>query len=71
MVTPSRETFAALGCLHVAGNTEKQACLVRTAPAVMTPNAITPDAKVPRYLAGVKFVLGSSHRTFIVPPLRP
>jgi len=54
MVTPSRATFAALGCLHVAGNAAEHAYLVRTAPAVMTPNAITQDAKVPRYLAGVK-----------------
>lgn len=68
MVTPSRPTFAALGCLPVAGNTAEHACLVRTAPAVTTPHAITPDAKVPRYLAGVKFALGPSHRTFIVPP---
>ncbi len=41
MVTPSRATFAALGCLHVAGNTAEQAYLVRTTPAVMTPNAIS------------------------------
>jgi len=68
MVTPSRPTFAALGCLPVAGNTAERACLVRTAPAVTTPHAITPDSKVPRYLASVKFALGPSHRIFIILP---